>query len=141
MTTELVGWAAALRITPIFIGLLAVVQVPMTVAVGFRRARTGIQFLDGGDLVLLRRARAHENFTETVPITLLAMAAAEWQGAPGWLLVACGATFVAARALHYVTLLRSGFGIGRAIGMACTLLVMGLLGGVAIARAAGRVFE
>jgi len=42
-----------------------------------RRVQTGIQFMDGGDQTLLRRMRAHANYTETIPIVLLAMAAAE----------------------------------------------------------------
>jgi hypothetical protein len=115
---------AALHVAPLFAGVFALIQVPMTIAVGYRRLRTGIQFLDEGDAVLLRRMRAHGNFTETVPITLIVMAAAEWRGAPVWLLLAGGCSLLCGRAMHYVTLLRSGFGIGRAIGMVLTFLPM-----------------
>jgi uncharacterized protein len=69
-----------LTVTAGFVAIFALIQVPLTVMVGFRRVQTGIHFFDGGDLVLLRRMRAHANFTETVPITLLAMAAAELSG-------------------------------------------------------------
>lgn len=69
-------------VTVFFVGLFALIQVPLTVMVGFRRAQTGIQFFDGGDQVLLRRMRAHANYTETVPIVLLAMAAAELTALP-----------------------------------------------------------
>lgn len=128
---------ADVQISAIFVGLFALVQVPLTVAVGYRRAKTGIQFFDGGDTVLLRRMRAHGNFTETVPITLLAMAAAEYCGAPDGLVVAAGAALAGGRALHYATLVRSGFGIGRAIGMAVTLLAMATLGGWLLWRSGG----
>ena len=67
----------SISITVLFIALLALIQFPMTVAVGLHRTRTDIHFMDGGDTDLMRRMRAHGNFTETVPITLLAMAAAE----------------------------------------------------------------
>ena len=71
-----------LPVTILFVALFALVQIPVTMAVGFRRAKTGIQFMDGGDRVLLKRMRAHGNFTETVPMALFAMAAAELSGAP-----------------------------------------------------------
>lgn len=127
---------ADIQISSFFVGLFALVQVPLTVAVGYRRAQTGIQFFDGGDIVLLRRMRAHGNFTETVPITLVAMAAAEYCGASRGLLIATGASLAVGRALHYATLVRSGFGIGRAIGMVLTLLAMATLGGWLLWRSA-----
>jgi uncharacterized protein len=125
---------AAFKISPLFAGFFVLLQIPLTIAVGLYRARTGIQFFDGGDTVLLRRMRAHGNFTETVPITLIAMAAAECSGAPAWLLVAGGGSLVLGRLLHYATLVRSGFGVGRAAGMVLTLLPMATFGGWALSR-------
>lgn len=127
---------AALRIAPLFVGVFAVVQIPLTVAVGLRRVKTGIQLLDGGDAILLRRQRAHGNFVETVPMALMAMAAAEWRGAPAWLLVTGGCSLVIGRTLHYVTLLRSPFAVTRAIGMVLTLLPIAAFGLCAIWRSA-----
>jgi hypothetical protein len=60
----------SIPITALFIGVFVLLQIPLTVMVGYRRARTGIQFFDGGDQTLLRRMRAHGNYTETVPIVL-----------------------------------------------------------------------
>ncbi|MCV0426712.1 MAG: MAPEG family protein [Roseibium sp.] len=111
-------------VTLLFIALLALVQIPMTVAVGLRRLKTETHFLDGGDEVLLKRIRAHGNFTETVPIVLLAMAAAEYAGAPALLLWAGGSALLLGRLVHYGTLVNSGFGNGRAIGMLLTLTPM-----------------
>jgi hypothetical protein len=110
-----------LPVTALFVAVFALLQVPMTVAVGLRRAKSGIQFLDGGDETLLRRMRAHGNFTETAPMSLLAMGAAELAGAPGMLLWSVGGALLVGRILHYGTLVTSGFGIGRAIGMILTL--------------------
>jgi uncharacterized membrane protein YecN with MAPEG domain len=123
-----------LTIAPFFIGLFAVIQIPLTVMVGYRRLQTGVPFLDGGDQILMRRMRAHGNFTETVPITLLAMAAAELSGAPHWLLWGGGALLLTGRSLHLATLMRSGWGIGRAIGMILTFVAMGGFGVLAIVR-------
>jgi uncharacterized protein len=111
-------------ISALFIGLFSLIQIPLTVVVGYRRAKTGIQFFDEGDVTLRRRMRAHANFTETVPIVLIAMTASEQAGAPAWLLIVGGGLLLLGRALHYTTLIRSGFGIGRAIGMVLTFIPM-----------------
>ncbi len=97
-----------LAVTITFIGIFALIQVPLTVMVGFRRLQTGIQFLDGGDLTLLRRMRAHANFTETVPIVLLAMAAAELSGVPDWALWSGGLSLLIGRLMHAVILVTQG---------------------------------
>jgi hypothetical protein len=111
-----------LPVTLVFVAVFALLQVAMTVAVGFMRARTNIHFMDGGNTALLRRMRAHGNFTETVPMSLLAMAAAELSGAPAPLLWGVGGALLFGRLLHYATLVTSGFGIGRAIGMILTFV-------------------
>jgi uncharacterized membrane protein YecN with MAPEG domain len=121
-------------VTVFFASVLALTQVPITVAVGLRRARTGIQFLAEGDVRLLRLMRAHGNFAETVPIAIIAMAAAELVGAPPGLLVAGGGGLVLGRVLHYLTLLRSGFGPGRAVGMVLTLLPIATFAAYALMR-------
>lgn len=126
--------AASLQVTALFAALFALIQIPLTIAVGYRRAKTGIQFGDGGDVVMLRRMRAHANFTETVPVTLIAMAGPESLGAPEALLVAGGLSLLAGRALHYLTLLRSGFGTGRAIGMVLTFSAMAAFGAWSLSR-------
>ncbi len=111
-------------ITALFVGVLALLQIPLTVLVGYRRARTGIQFFDGGDPTLLRRMRAHGNFTETVPIVLLAMLAAELTGAPAWLLWAGGTSLLVGRVMHAAILILKGWGLPRAIGMILTFVPM-----------------
>lgn len=68
-------------ITALFIAMLALIQIPMTVAVGLYRLQTDIHFLDGDNEEMVRRMRGHGNFIETIPIALLTMAAAEYAGA------------------------------------------------------------
>lgn len=114
----------SLQITLLFIGLFAVLQVPLTMMVGLRRGQTGVQFMDGGDAVLLKRMRAHGNFVESVPMVLLAMAAAELTGAPAWALWCGGLSLLAGRLLHAAVLLTRGHGLGRALGMILTLTPM-----------------
>jgi uncharacterized protein len=121
-----------LTITPIFIALFAVIQVPITGLVGYRRFQTGVPFLDGGDQTLMRRMRAHGNFTETVPMSLLALAAAELTAVPHWLLWSGGIALLVGRLLHFATLMRSEWGPGRAIGIILTLISMGGFGLLAL---------
>ena len=122
-----------LSITIVFVALLALMQVPLAAAVGIRRAQSGIAFLHGDDQKLLKRMRAHGNFIETVPITLLAMAAAELSGAPAWLLWAGGGTLVAGRIGSSVGL-TSGDGNGplRGVGAALTTIAMVVFAGFSL---------
>ncbi|TQV72481.1 MAPEG family protein [Denitrobaculum tricleocarpae] len=117
-----------LAISPFFAGLLIVLQVFMTAFVGLYRVKSGIEFLDGGDVTMTRRMRAHGNFIETVPIALLLMVLAELSGAPAVLLWSGGAALLAGRMLHAYTIMKYGTAPGRAIGMAMTTLPMAVFG-------------
>lgn len=121
-------------ITLVFASALILLQIPLTVMVGLHRVKTNIHFLDGGDVKMMRRMRAHANFTETVPITLIAMALVEAMGAPSQLLWSGAAILVAGRLLHLVTILRYGWAPTRAISMAMTFLAMATFGVWGIAR-------
>ncbi len=127
----------SINISLLFIGIFVLLQIPLTVMVGYRRARTGIQFFDGGDPTLLRRMRAHGNYTETVPIVLLAMLAAEFTGAPAWLLWAGGTSLLVGRLMHAAILILKGWGLPRAIGMILTFVPMLGFGAWCILRTAG----
>lgn len=111
-------------ITALFIAALGIIQIPMTVAVGLLRVKTGIQFMDGGSQTLLRLMRAQANFAETVPITLLVMAAAEYTGTSAALLWAGGSSLLLGRIVHYITVAKYGWGNGRATGMLLTLAAL-----------------
>ncbi|MES0809777.1 MAPEG family protein [Roseibium sp. SCPC15] len=133
-------YVSSLPVTLVFIALFALLQIPMTIVVGLRRVQTDTHFLDGGDQTLLKRMRAHGNFTETVPISLLAMAAAEIAGAPHLLLWAGGCALLLGRLMHYGTLVNSGFGNGRAIGMIFTMTPMLIFPGYILLTFAGLNF-
>lgn len=114
-----------LPITTLVTGILAVAQVPLTILVSYMRGRTGIQFLDGGNETLLRRIRAHANFVETVPITLIAMACAELAGASSGTLWRGGICLLAGRAIHvWAALNVRGWGVPRIVAMVLTFYAM-----------------
>ena len=127
----------SLSISVFFVGLFVLVQIPMTVMVGYRRVQTGIQFMDGGDQTLLRRMRAHANFTETVPITLMAMAAAELTGMSDMGLWIGGISLLVGRLMHAAILVLKGWGNPRALGMILTFVPMILFGAWALSHGLG----
>ena len=110
----------ALAVTAAFV----LMSIPMSIAVGVRRARTGILLLHGEDEALLRLMRAHGNFTEYVPLALLALAGAEIAGAAPVLVAACGIILLVARLIHYFGLRAAADSRGRAIGAALTTAAM-----------------
>jgi uncharacterized protein len=114
----------SLFVTPLFIAILLIFQVVITNVVGYRRLKTNIHFLDGGDLTLTRRMRAHGNFTETVPITLIGMLTAELIGANATVLWIGGCLLLVGRVFHYWVIVNQGWGNGRALSMVLTFLAM-----------------
>jgi uncharacterized protein len=113
-----------LTVTPLFVAALAIFQVVITNFVGYYRLKSDIHFLDGGDPVLTRRMRAHANFTETVPITLIAMLTAEFLAAPHTVLWTGGMLLIAGRLWHYFYIVRTGWGTPRALSMVLTFAAM-----------------
>lgn len=130
-----------LAITAVFVGLFALALVPLTGMVGYRRAQKNIHFLHGGDETLLRLMRAHGNFTETVPMALLAMAAAEWTGTPAWALWTAGIALLAGRAIHAWSVATVGWSNARGYGMLLTLFALGWFGTWALARGLARLWS
>jgi uncharacterized protein len=116
---------AHLVATPLWAALLALLYLGLTAQVIRARYRTRTALGDGDDPGLARAIRAHANFAEYVPLTLILLILAELQGAWPWLLHLQGAMLLAGRAVH-------AYGISqvdevlprRSIGVALTLVVL-----------------
>jgi uncharacterized membrane protein YecN with MAPEG domain len=89
-----------------------------------RRVQAGHSFGHGEDDTLLRRIRAHGNFTETVPLALLLLALLEGTGLGQTTLLALGACVALSRVLHAWGLMCGIKLPGRVAG---TLLMLGTL--------------
>lgn len=117
-------------ITPLYAGLLSLLFLVLSARV-VKLRMAGVSLGDGGNPQLLRRIRAHGNFSEYVPLILLMMALLEYSHYPAWLLHAIGLTLLVARLLHgYALSFTEKFKTGRFYGAALTfalLLVCGLL--------------
>jgi len=115
-------------VTPLYAGILAILFFVLSMRVVKLRGH-GASFGDGGNPVLLRRMRAHGNFSEYVPFILLMMAMLELSRHSLYLLHALGITLVIARLLHgYALSFTEKFGFGRFWGTALTYLVMVVAG-------------
>jgi len=112
-------------ITPVYAALLAVLFFALSVRIVRLRRRLRVAVGDGGEPELLRAIRAHGNFAEYVPLTVLLLALAESQGNPPLLLHALGLALLAGRIAH-------AWGISRTIeelryrvfGMAATFTAL-----------------
>lgn len=124
MSTAPVYW------TLLFAGACALLQCALTALVIVQRVRSKILFLDGGDSVLLRRVRAHGNFSETAPLALLLMLLLELGGVASAWLVLLGSALLLGRLLHAAGVLGWGGHRARLLGMALTLAALSL-GGLA----------
>jgi uncharacterized protein len=123
---------ALLKWTLLFAGICALIQFALTALVIIRRAQTDIDLLDGGDVPLLRRIRAHGNFAETAPINLLLFAALEISKLEAVWLITLGITLITGRLLHAMSLLTNNAPLTRRGGMVLTLAVMSIQGALCI---------
>lgn len=113
------------EITIIFVAVFALFQVVITNLAGIARIKNEVHFYDEGDIDLRRRVRAHGNFIETVPITLMAMAGAELMGSSETLIWSFGAALLVGRLWHYYVIRTVGWSNGRAASMMLTFVAMG----------------
>ena len=111
-------------VTPLYAGILALLYFVLSMRVVKLRGH-GASFGDGGNPILLRRMRAHGNFSEYVPLILVMMAMLELSRHSLYVLHALGIALVVARLLHgYALSFTEKFKFGRFWGTALTYLVL-----------------
>jgi uncharacterized protein len=121
-----------MTITPLYAGILAFWYLLLSWRVVQQRGH-GVSLGDGGDAELLRRIRAHGNFSEYVVFILLLMALLEVGGMRGYLLHVIGATLVVARLLHgYALSFTQKWKFGRFWGTLLTFVLLGVTGGMCL---------
>ena len=122
-----------LVVTPVYAGILAFLYLYLAFAVIRLRYSEHISLGDGGNTSFLRKMRAHGNFAEYVPITLLLMAMAELGGAGAGVLHAIGALLLVGRVTHAWCFLFTKRNLKvRVAGMAMTLIAIGIAGGTSL---------
>ena len=122
-------------VTPLYAGLLALIYLVLSYRIIVLRGQ-GVSFGDGGNPVLLRRIRAHGNFSEYVPFILLMIGMLEISHLANILFHVLGITLVIARLLHgYALSFRDSFKFGRFWGTALTFLLLLVCGALCIFQA------
>ena len=96
--------SADISITLLFAAIFGFLHVIFTLRVGNYRFKSKISLGDDGDRELLKRIRAHGNFTENVPIALLLILLNDLDGAEDNTLMLMGSFLLIARLTHYLTI-------------------------------------
>lgn len=111
-------------ITASFAAVLALMFIGLSVLVIRRRIRLRVSLGDGGQGALQKATRAHGNFAEYVPFSLILMAGLELQGAPVWAVVALGLGLIIGRIAHAYAILAGKIFGPRQLGMGLTFTVL-----------------
>ena len=101
-------------------GLLLVYLALQTIKV--RRANK-VKLGDGGIFTLQSAVRAHGNFAEYMPITIILLFMLEYNGTPAWMIHIIGTTFLTGRWMHAQGLLKDDLR-KRVQGMGITLYTL-----------------
>jgi uncharacterized membrane protein YecN with MAPEG domain len=114
-----------LPITALYAALLTLIAIVLGYQVGRARLQAGVSILHGDDMELATLIRRHANFTESVPLALILIAALELNGAGAGLLHGLGAALVLCRIAHPIGLRHDDMRQPlRGIGAGGTTLVM-----------------
>tara|TARA_R110000787_G_scaffold144231_1_gene257942 strand:- start:23769 stop:24152 length:384 start_codon:yes stop_codon:yes gene_type:complete len=114
-----------LSITPIYIAIAVTMYSVLSFHVISGRGKYKVSIGDSNEPRFTRTVRAHGNFVEYAPLTLLAMGAAELAGAPGSVIHVAGASLLIGRTLHGYCFLFTTSGMKlRVAGMMLTFFAM-----------------
>jgi uncharacterized membrane protein YecN with MAPEG domain len=118
-------YTTTLPISLVLAGGLALINIWLSFRVGAMRRAAGVSVGDGGDERVVRRMRAHANFAENAPLTLVMVALIEFAAGGSVWLWAMAALFLLARVAHGLGM--DAWPAGRPIGAGLTALLQLLL--------------
>ncbi|MBV8767057.1 MAG: MAPEG family protein [Hyphomicrobiales bacterium] len=105
--------------------LLMLMLVALAIFVISRRRAAGVGIGDGGNKALARAIRVHANFAEYAPFAIAGYILLALAGVAAGFIHALGTIFLVGRVAHAAGLARhEGASVGRAIGVAATVLVL-----------------
>lgn len=114
-----------MQVTPLYLALSLVLLLVLSNRVIYLRRTLQVGIGDGGQKPLVRAIRAHGNFVEYVPLSLLSLLVLEGLGAPAWELHALGGSLIVGRALHaYGLSTHAGTSFGRFWGLALNFVML-----------------
>ncbi|MBV9977391.1 MAG: MAPEG family protein [Hyphomicrobiales bacterium] len=105
--------------------LLMLMLVGLAIFVINRRRTAGVGLGDGGNKALAKAVRAHGNFTEYAPFAIAAYVLLALSGVSAVFIHVLGTVFIVGRVAHAAGLSQhEGASVGRAIGVAATMIVL-----------------
>jgi uncharacterized protein len=117
--------AHALIVSPLYVGLGAVIFFALSALVIRQRTIHKTWFGDGGHADLQRTIRVQANFAEYTPLALLVIVVVEAAGYHAWIVHTLGIALVVGRLFHAWGLTRSAAAsAGRFVGTNLTFLVL-----------------
>jgi uncharacterized membrane protein YecN with MAPEG domain len=112
-------------VTPIFAAVMALMFLILSINTVRMRWKTRVSVGDGGNKEMQRAIRAHGNFIEYVPITLLLMLFLEMRTVSIYVIIALGAALLVGRCCHALALLGSlKYFKFRVVGMTLTFVTL-----------------
>lgn len=112
-------------VTPLFAALLGLIFFFLSLRTSLERRRAKVSLGDGGDKGLLMAIRAHGNFIEYVPISLLLMAFLEMRAVSIYAIIVLGTMLVAGRCFHAIGISSANASVRlRQVGSVLSLLVL-----------------
>lgn len=120
-----------LPVTLTAVGIAALLNIWLAIRVGQVRTKEKVSVGDGGNDRVIRRMRAHSNFSEFTPIVLILIALVEYSTGTSLWLWGVMALFSLGRIAHAFGM--DGWEAGRGIGIVSTMLVTLGLGFYALA--------
>lgn len=113
----------ALVTSPFYMAVLVLLYLFLAFNIIRLRWRYKVALKDGGKEDLTRAIRAHGNFAEYAPLTMLLIALCEINAADLWLIHTLGITFILARIVHALSLYKSILK-ARTVGMTLTFFTL-----------------
>ncbi len=113
-------------ITALYATFLSLLIINLTIQVIKQRQANQVSYADGGVAELQIARSAHGNAVEIIPITLIMMGFAEFNGAPLWAIHVIGLSFCVGRVMHAKAVLAQTFKL-RKIGMILSFLCLKVL--------------
>ncbi len=131
MTMEAIVAVAPVN-TMFFAALLGMMKLALGISVTKYRFQNKIMWGDASDDGMARRIRAHANFTEWVPGTLILLGLIEMMGVSPIIIGVLGAMLIVARVLHALGLMGNAEAFNRATGIVINWATLGLASLIAI---------
>lgn len=111
---------------------LIILNIWLAIRCGQARSTQNVSVGDGGDEFVIRRMRAHSNFTESAPLVLILIGALEYAGSSSTWLWVMGIAYVLGRIGHGFGMDGGALAKGRVIGTILSMLTQLSLAGTAI---------